>query len=235
MLNKVIEAFRQNVTFSVIVVAVVVAAFTCATPQIKKKLIQIGVSRLLVAIVSSVWVFLGVIVSLVGVAVLDSIIGSGSTASPAVSVSPGAESTPIPAVVVTSAPAPDTSGPFTIYGKALYDSMYNGVDYSLSDKLSIIGDAYYDRKENDVYKPGYSSRRNTSNSTGYTLGLYYGDGYLFFVEVISDTTIVKLYYWGSALIACRDYRNGGELCYAGDAVFDSVAVEFAGVYGIGMG
>ena len=123
--------------------------------------------------------------------------------------------------------------PKTIYGAALID----GQSYSLKEKAHIIGETYRARKVDDVYQDGYSSMSNSWNETGYRLGFYLADGYIYYAEVIDNgTIIVKLYYWNGELFACNDYRieGGGGLDYPGSSVFENVARQFACVYSIGL-
>ena len=121
----------------------------------------------------------------------------------------------------------------TEYGKALND----GVDYTLSEKISIIVNSYYDRKDaNGNYKEGYDSHMDKSNVTGYILSLYYADDYLYFAEVrdADKTTLVKLYYWNGELVACNDLRgNDSGLHRQGSDVFERVSNEFSEVYSVG--
>ena len=119
----------------------------------------------------------------------------------------------------------------SIYGLALID----GYQRTTGEKLDVIGRSYYARKTNGVYNDGYASRSIPNNSTGYKLGCYYGDGLLFYAEVIQGSSIlVKLYYWDGELIGCRDYRGDGNLYSTGSEVLNSIAKEFSSVYEIGM-
>lgn len=132
---------------------------------------------------------------------------------------------------IPSATVPISSAK-SVYGQALLD----GNSYSVEEKVHIIANAYYDRKnESNEYRDGYTSRSNSNNSTGYRLGFYYGDGLVFYAEVIEGSSIlVKLYYWNGELIGCRDYRYDGNLYYKGSGVLEGVASEFYNVYEIGM-
>ena len=119
----------------------------------------------------------------------------------------------------------------SIYGAALQD----GNNYSVEDKVKIIGDTYRNRKVDGKYRDGYASKSNSNNETGYKLGFYYGDGLVYYAEVIQGNSIlVKLYYWNGQLIGCRDYRGDGNLYYLGSSVLDSIEREFGSVYAIGM-
>lgn len=125
--------------------------------------------------------------------------------------------------------------PQTIYGLAMWNEAYGNVSYSTSEKLDIISDAYYARKdEKGLNSPGYSSHRNSDNYTGRPVGLYIADGIVYYSEVLSKdgkNIIVKLYFWGNELIGCRDYREDGSLVTSG-SVFDNVKAEYGGVWAL---
>lgn len=137
---------------------------------------------------------------------------------------------PTPAPTLTPTPTPTRK---TIYGLALID----GCQRTISEKLDVIIESQYDRKENGVYKDGYASRRVENNGTGYILGFYYGDGLLYYAEVYQGSDIVvQLYYWDGELIECCDFRIDGSPHNGtlDSTVFSSVAQEFSSVYEIGM-
>ena len=163
----------------------------------------------------------------------DSVSGEAPENTPEPTPEPTPTPPPTPAPVMNvAAPA----APVTPYGQAYRDYAVNGTYYAAEDVIDVIGDTYYSRKDaNGKYKEGYASGRNKNNEYGYDFGFYYGDNLLYFAEVrTSFKTLVKLYYWGSQLIACRDYRGSDdELHMAGHPIFDSAAEEFSYVYALG--
>lgn len=132
-----------------------------------------------------------------------------------------------------------------VTGSAYAHAIRSGNAVSFEQKIDAIGCSFYAysyKMEHpllagpDYY--AYSGHNNTDNETGYYLRFYYADGLPYFVEVINPSTMfsaVKLYYFGSELIAYRDYRTeNGSLQDVNGENFAKIANEFAVVFDIAM-
>ena len=127
--------------------------------------------------------------------------------------------------------------PSSPYGKALRENMIDGVYYSDVQKVNIVTDTFYGRKDsNGNRRSWYYSTYRDDVYPGYRVELYYADGVLFFANVTKNSqNRVTLHYWGDQIVACRDLRGyNDELSYAGSSVYNAVNAEFGNLYSIAL-
>ncbi len=133
---------------------------------------------------------------------------------------------------------PIPANPVTPIGKAYRNYATGAKEYTTESIVNIIGETYNNRKDaSGNYKPGWTRDRNKDNEYGYDFGFYYGDKLLYFAEVRSGkpaVDLVKLYYWGDEIVACRDYRGDDHSLYMrGTPQLEAIAEEFAYLYDLG--
>lgn len=127
--------------------------------------------------------------------------------------------------------------PTSPYGKALRNNLVNGVYYSDVEKVNIVTDTFYGRKDSaGNRKSWYFSTYRDDIYPKYRVELYYADGVLFFANVTKNSqNQVTLHYWGDQIVACRDLRGSNdELSYAGSSVYNMVNAEFGNLYSVAL-
>ena len=127
--------------------------------------------------------------------------------------------------------------PASPYGKALRDNLINGVYYSDVEKVNIVTDTFYGRKDKEGnHKSWYYNTYRDDIYPKYRVELYYADGVLFFANVTKNSqNQVTLHYWGDQIVACRDLRGANDdVSYAGSAVYNAVNAEFGNLYSIAL-
>ena len=127
--------------------------------------------------------------------------------------------------------------PASPYGKALRENLIDGVYYSDVQKVNIVTDTFYGRKDSSGNrKSWYYSTHRDDIYLGYRVELYYADGVLFFANLTKNSrNQVTLHYWGDEIVACRDLRSyNDELSYAGSSVYNAVNAEFGNLYSIAL-
>lgn len=151
-----------------------------------------------------------------------------SSPSPKVLFTPS-PTTPLPII----SPEP-VSEPQSLYGRALKRSIVEHIHYEDWEKANIITETYYDRKYADgTHKEWYTSAKYDDRSTGYTIGLYFADGLLFFASAyhVGEADAVTFYFWGNQMIACHNLVGGEEnLSYAGSDTYNYMLSAFGNIY-----
>ena len=155
------------------------------------------------------------------------------TLSPIITITPSPitppSSTPSPTVSPTPIPEPQS-----LYGRALKRSIIDHVHYEDWEKANIITETYYDRKDADgTHKEWYTSAKYDDRNTGYTIGLYFADGLLFFASAyhVGEADAVTFYFWGNQMIACHNLVGGEDnLSYAGSDTYNYMLSAFGNIY-----
>lgn len=147
--------------------------------------------------------------------------------------------TPPPTIPPPGTPSPTISPasafePQSLYGRALKRSVVEHVQYEDWEKANIITETYYDRKYNDgTHKGWYTSAKYEDRNTGYTIGLYFADGLLFFASAyhVGEADAVTFYFWGDQMIACHNLIGGEDsLSYKGSDTYNYMVSSFGNIY-----
>lgn len=145
-------------------------------------------------------------------------------------------SSTLPAITVppTTKPPTPVPEPQSIYGRALKKSVVNHVHYEDWEKANIITETYYDREFDDgTHKEWYTSAKYVDRSTGYTIGLYFADGLLFFASAyhVGEADAITFYFWGDQMLACQNLIGGEDsLSYAGSNTYNYMVSVFGNIY-----
>lgn len=138
---------------------------------------------------------------------------------------------PTPSPIITPTPTPE---PQSLYGRALKRSVTEHIYYEDWEKANIITETYYDRKYADgTHKEWYTSAKYDDRSTGYTIGLYFADGLLFFASAyhVGEADAVTFYFWGDKMLACHNLIGGEDsLSYAGSDTYNYMLSAFGNIY-----
>ena len=113
-------------------------------------------------------------------------------------------------------------------------SVVENVHYEDWEKANIITETYYDRKYADgTHKEWYTSAKYDDRNTGYTIGLYFADGLLFFASAyhVGEADAVTFYFWGDKMLACHNLIGGEDsLSYAGSDTYNYMLSAFGNIY-----
>ena len=146
---------------------------------------------------------------------------------------PPVTTNPPPTAPPPTAPTP-VSEPQSLYGRALKRSVVDHVHYEDWEKANIITETYYDRKYADgTHKEWYTSAKYDDRNTGYTIGLYFADGLLFFASAyhVGEADAVTFYFWGDQMLACHNLIGGEDsLSYAGSDTYNYMVSAFGNIY-----
>lgn len=151
---------------------------------------------------------------------------------------------PVPSSTASFTPSPTTpfptitptpvSEPQSLYARALKRSVVEHIHYEDWEKANIITETYYDRKYDDgTHKEWYTSAKYDDRNTGYTIGLYFADGLLFFASAyhVGEADAVTFYFWGDQMLACHNLIGGEDsLSYAGSDTYNYMVSAFGNIY-----